>query len=153
MPLWALSMYLKLQSWPTKRRRPVRATKGFTLIEVLVVVIVIAVLAAVALPSYQSSIRKARRTDARGALTTVGQMLERYNTQNNTYVGATLGTGAGALYPAVSENGHYTISLSNVTTNTFTATATPAGGQAADSCGTYTVNQAAVRAPTALGCW
>ena len=129
------------------------AVAGFTLIEMMIVVALIAVLAAIAMPSYQSSIRKARRTDARGALTTVAQLLERYNTQSNTYVGATLGTGAGALYAAASENNYYSLALSNLTATTFTITATPAGGQTVDSCGTYTLTEAAVRAPTTAGCW
>ncbi len=119
----------------------------------MIVVAVIAILGAIALPSYQGSVRKARRVDARGALTTVAQLLERYNTQNNSYVGATLGTGAGALYPATSENRYYTLSLSNLAANTFTVTATPAGSQTQDSCGTYSLTQAAVRSPATSGCW
>jgi type IV pilus assembly protein PilE len=135
------------------RRGRGRAASGFTLIEVMIVVVVIAILSAVALPAYQGSVRKARRVDARGALTTVAQLLERYNTQNNSYVGATLGTGAGALYPAASENGYYTLSLSNLAANSFTVTATPAGSQTQDSCGTYSLTEAAIRAPTTAGCW
>ncbi len=119
----------------------------------MIVVAVVAILAAVALPSYQGSVRKARRVDARGALTTVAQLLERYNTQNNTYAGATLGAGAGSLYPAASENGYYTLSLSNVAASTFTITATPAGSQTQDSCGTYSLTEAAVRSPATSGCW
>ncbi|MDQ6681375.1 MAG: pilus assembly protein PilE [Pseudomonadota bacterium] len=119
----------------------------------MIVVALIAVLAAVVMPSYQDSIRKARRTDARSALTTIAQQLERLNTQSNTYAGAALGSGAGALYAAASENGYYTLVLSNLTVNTFTVTATPVGKQAIDPCGTYTLDQAAVRTPTTAGCW
>ena len=121
----------------------------------MIVVAVIAVLAAVVLPSYQDSVRKARRTDARGALTTVAQLMERFNTEGNTYVGATLGTGAGALYKDTSENGYYALSLSNLTATTFTITATPAGAQASDACGTYTLTQAGVRGSTlpVVDCW
>jgi prepilin-type N-terminal cleavage/methylation domain-containing protein len=41
---------------------------GFTLIELLVVFAVVAILAAVAYPSYQDSVARARRTDAKDAL-------------------------------------------------------------------------------------
>jgi type IV pilus assembly protein PilE len=128
---------------------------GFTLIELMIVVALIAVLAAIVLPSYQDSIRKARRTDARGALTTVAQLLERFNTEGNTYAGATLGTGSTDLYKATSENGYYALALSNLTAGTFTITATPSGGQSSDSCGTYTLTQAGVRGSTGAVavCW
>ena len=147
-------------------RRDSRAARvrGFTLIELMIVVAVIALLAAVALPSYQDSVRKARRTDARGALTTVAQLLERYNTERNTYVNACLGTTAtctGAailIFPDKSENGHYTLALSNLAANTFTITATRSGAQGTDVCGNFTLNQAGLRGVTSgtlstAECW
>ena len=121
------------------------ATAGFTLIEMMIVVALIAILSAIVLPSYQDSVRKARRTDARGALTTIAQLMERLNTEKNSYASATLGTGGTDLYPATSENRHYTLALSNLAATTFTITATPAGGQAVDPCGAYTLNQAGTR--------
>lgn len=132
-----------------------RVASGFTLIEMMIVVALVAVLATIVLPSYQDSLRKARRTDARGALTTIAQLIERYNTEKNTYVGATLGTAATDLYKAVSENGYYTLSLSNLAAGTFTITATPAGSQASDGCGTYTLDQAGTRGSTlpVAKCW
>ena len=118
---------------------------GFTLIELMIVVALIALLTSIVLPSYQSSVRKARRADARSALTVVAQLMERRNTERNSYAGATLGTGATDLYPATTENKHYTLALSNLAASTFTITATPEGKQSLDPCGAYTLTHAGIR--------
>lgn len=52
--------------------------KGFTLIELMVVVLIIAILAAVALPQYQKSIEKARATDAWTTLKAIEDAVKRY---------------------------------------------------------------------------
>ena len=62
-----------------------RDNAGFTLLELMIVVAVIAILAAIAYPSYQESVRKGRRAEARAALAELIQQQERYMTQNNTY--------------------------------------------------------------------
>lgn len=61
-------------------------SSGFTLIELMIVVAIIAILAAIAYPSYQESVRKGRRAEARAALAELIQQQERYMTQNNTYL-------------------------------------------------------------------
>lgn len=129
---------------PRRTRARGRAA-GFTLIELMIVVAVIAVLAAVVLPSYQDSVRKARRMDARSALTTIAQLMERLNTERGSFASATLGAAATDLFPATSENKHYTLALSNLAAATYTVTATPAGNQALDPCGAYTLTQAGTR--------
>ena len=131
---------------------------GFTLIELMIVVAIVALLATVAYPAYTDSVRKARRSEARTALVTASQMMERYNTEKNTYAGATFGSGASDVYKAQSENGYYTLSPGTPTLNAYTLTATPAGPQKADKCGSFSLTQAGVRdvsggTLTAADCW
>ena len=150
---------------PALPRGP-RGLRGFTLIEMMIVVAVIAILAAIVVPNYQESVRKARRTDARSALTTVAQLMERLNTDQNSYANACLGSASTCTSPKVliyadkSENGHYTLAFASTPSATaFTIVATRYGGQSADSaCGDFTLDQAGVRgvtnaSSTAAACW
>jgi len=59
--------------------------KGFTLIELMLVVAIVAILAALAYPSYQSQIRASRRADAQAALMGLAQAMERDFTLKGTY--------------------------------------------------------------------
>ena len=146
---------------------------GMTLIELMIVVAVLAVIAAIAVPSYQTYVMKARRADARAALTTAAQMLERYATENAAagYSTAKLSNtpGPDVVYRASSENSHYDIGFvaaaANTTFITSPATASsyilkaiPAGSQAADPCGSFTLTQNGTRgviggALTTAQCW
>lgn len=74
--------------------------RGFTLIELMIVVGIIAILASVAYPAYTSSIIKGKRAEGRAALTELLQQQERYMTQRNCYIGFT--TTAGGVATATS---------------------------------------------------
>lgn len=94
--------------------------RGFTLIEMLVALAVAAILLALALPSFQESIRKGRRADAVAALARIQQAQERYRANQSTY-GALSDLAASAV---TSQDGHYGLAVSGVSATGYTATAT-----------------------------
>ncbi len=123
-----------------------RAVRGFTLIELMVVVAVVAILAAVAYPSYQDQIRKSRRAQAKADMVEYAQLAERWHTVNNTYAGFNL-TAAQSQSPREGGVARYTLRVTPPapTQNAFTLTAIPQGPQAVDRCGTLTLNQAGAK--------
>ncbi|WP_277874220.1 type IV pilin protein [Luteimonas cucumeris] len=127
--------------------------RGFTLIELMVVVAVVAILASIALPSYQDSVRKSRRGQAKADLVELAQLLEREHTVRNSYGNDTTDYDIPFNQSPKTGTAHYTIALSNQSANTFTLTATPAGSQANDTCGNLTLNQAGAKTPATGGCW
>ncbi len=113
-------------------------SKGFTLIELMIVVVVVAVLAAIAIPAYQNYVERARRADAKSALLAVQLAQEKYRANNPTY-GTLAQIGAGSESPDQYYN--IAVTVNGGTPSTYTATATPTGAQAGDSCGVFAVNQ------------
>lgn len=117
--------------------------RGFTLIELMIVVAILAILTAVALPSYQNQVRDSRRADAVSVLMQSRQLLERYYSKNYTYANAPAGT-VPTKSPIDGGVTYYSIALVSGA-STFTLTATPQGGQAGDTCGALVINQAGVK--------
>ncbi|RJF98936.1 type IV pilin protein [Noviherbaspirillum saxi] len=64
---------------------PALRIRGFTLLELMVVVVIVGILAGIAFPSYQESIRRTKRTEGKSALMETLQQQERYYSQHNTY--------------------------------------------------------------------
>lgn len=115
------------------------AGRGFTLIEMMVTVALVGILAAVALPSYDSFIQKARRTEAKAALVDLASRQEKFYSINNKYTATAADLGYGAL-PVPTESGLYTLSLT-ANASSYTAKATPRGAQAKDvQCYGFAIN-------------
>lgn len=127
--------------------------RGFTLVELIIVVAIVAILAAVAMPSYQNYVQKTRRAEAQIALNSIAMLLEAYYRKGNTFVGASLydnsaGSSDGTeIHPRYlpkenkSDASGATYQLSMVVSaSTYTITATPVGAQLNDSCGVMTIN-------------
>lgn len=144
----------------------VKNTKGFTLIELMVVVVVLTILTMVAYPAYIDQVTKARRTDGRVALLAIAQAQERHFTVNGAYT-ATLTELSidSVLQSGESESGYYDLavvledSAGADCTTCYIATATPdsATAQGDDSdCTTMTITHIGVKDGTPADdnkCW
>jgi type IV pilus assembly protein PilE len=120
--------------------------KGFTLIELMIVIAIIGILASIALPSYQNYIRRARATDAVSTLADMRIRIEQFFQDNRTYVGG----------PCAAPNGANTqffgFSCSaGPAATTYTLQAQGIGDMAAYS---YTINQANTKSSSFnAACW
>lgn len=127
-------------------------SKGFTLVELMIVLIVVGILTAIAFPAYSEYVRRGKRAEARAALLAAAQWFERAATAGGVYpAGTTLPVALGSV-----SSGQYTITA-NSTASTFDLSATPIGGMTGDKCGTLTLNERGVRGQasgqTENECW
>lgn len=138
-----------------------QAVRGFTLIELMIVVAIVAILAAIAYPGYQAHMVKTYRNAAKSCMSEIAQYLERRYTTNLAYTGTSIaGSSALACQGASNLTARYTITLNVADARSYTITATPVGAQYTRDtlCGTLTLNQADTRtesgtAATAAECW
>jgi len=123
----------------------VRGARGFTLIELMIVVAIIAILAAVAWPSYQNYVIRGNRAAAQSFMMTIATRQEQYLLTNRSYT-TTIGAGGLGLTAPNETTGRYTFVVTNPTTSSYTITATAAGNQVSD--GDLTLSSDGTKTPT-----
>jgi type IV pilus assembly protein PilE len=139
-----------------------KASHGFSLIELAVVVVIIAILVAVAYPMYQNHVIRSRRADAKSALAQLAQLQESYYINNKSSYATTFTSlkGLNELKlendMILSEGGYYQITLSGPSDGSqFTLTAVPnekEWGEFHDSsCTPLTITSTGEKSPDE--CW
>jgi type IV pilus assembly protein PilE len=129
--------------------------RGFSLIELMVVVAVLAIIVGIGYPSYLGYVQKTRRADGIAALNHAAMVMESCRSDLATY------EGCDARVAAQSEKGYYTITVAPgaIPASTYTLTATAVDVQAKDSkCTKLTLTAHGTRgytgsAPDVATCW
>lgn len=141
----------------------VKKMVGFTLIELMIAVAIVGIIAAIALPSYQSSVRKSNRAEAKTELTDIAQRLQRCYTlyakfNNGTDCGVYIDLADGGYITRGGQYYEITIGVpasGNPPETTYRLTATavraPQTEDTAGGCDELTLDHTGAKAPAA--CW
>lgn len=133
-------------------------SKGFTLLEMLIVIAIIGIIASIAFPSYRAYVLKAKRKEAIADLLTLEQTLvKQYVLNNGAYrldskdTGTADKTDSGSCTVASGYTSggspityRFIVALTN-TRQSYTITAEPCGNQADDKCGSFKIDNTGLR--------
>jgi type IV pilus assembly protein PilE len=129
--------------------------KGFSLIELMIVVAIIGIVGAIAMPSYDSYMLKSRRADdGLVHLSKIVDRQERFYLQNNIYTDSFDADGLNMTNSNVSDDGFYEFEITLTGTpvgQAFSVTATPVTGLAQErdtDCTSMTINSVGQKSAT-----
>jgi type IV pilus assembly protein PilE len=126
--------------------KPSTHARGFSLIELVIVLLIIAILSAIAIPSYRQYVVRANRVDAQRALMDLAARQERVFYTKNAYATTMAELGGSASVAGA----NYTIAPPSATSTSFTMTATAVGSQkkSDQQCQTLTITNTGVQGST-----
>ena len=131
------------------------ASRGFTLIELMIVVAIVAILAAVAVPSYNNYTRRAHRSDAQNYLMSLAQANAQYFIDNRDYASSVTALNNPVPTSVAPYYGTPVVTVNAGPPPSFSIKATPIGGQASDSCGWLQIDSAGTKSSQSgsSDCW
>lgn len=124
--------------------------KGFTLIELMIVVVVVGIIAAVAIPAYSDYVNRARRADAKHGLLAIQLAQEKWRVNNPSYSSNMTDLSFAGDNNQSSVDGFYILDIDNgASTASYTARATinASTGQSGDACGNFILTVTAASGP------
>jgi len=124
--------------------------RGFTLIEMMIVIAIVGILAAIAYPSYTDYVKRAHRSDIAGLLTETAQQLERFYSRNGQYSDV---AGPPAVVLEITQGNRVYALVAEREVQAFKLIATPvaAGMMSGDKCGGFVMDGVGRRAN--VGAW
>jgi type IV pilus assembly protein PilE len=133
-----------------------KAQKGFTMIELMIVVVIVGILAAVSIPAYSEYVIRGKIAEAASTLSDLRVRMEQYYQDNRTYLA--VGGACGVAMPTAPAVKYFAFACAGANANSFVITAT--GGTTMTGF-TYTINQSNAKATTSVptgwvgsaGCW
>ncbi|PKR29362.1 type IV pilin protein [Stutzerimonas stutzeri] len=136
-------------------------SRGFTLIELMIVVGILGVLAAIAYPNYTEYVQRSNRSEGQALFNDAAASQERFFAQNNRYITtatdiAKLGLRGTSGTTVKSDNGKYTLTVGTVANDGgYTLTASQNFGDAA--CGNLTLDARGIKGRSGTksveACW
>ena len=126
------------------KEHTMKTQKGFTLVELMIVVVIVGILASIGIPAYGSYVLRGKLTEASTELAAMRVKLEQYYQDNRTYAGACAG---GTVAPLPAGTKYFTYSCPTLTASAFTVNAT---GVVAQGTGdfVYTIDQSNTKQTT-----
>ena len=129
-------------------------SRGFTLIEVMIVVVIVAILASIAYPSYRNQVVKGNRAAAQGYMMSLSSREEQIMLDNRAYKAAAnhaalSAAGSGFIAPTSEVSRFYNVKIdvTNGAPPTYVITATPIAGGIQATDGDLTLDSTGKKLP------